>query len=187
MCLHAGATTTKFLESLPFSPKAIEVVSPGMNTTIQARPPGPFRTCKASDMICHRIYIVSLFSMQDIGETHPGKKRASGVMTASREESLLGCNATALSAGNTAGGLHDLVPPCRTTPGGPSSGMWACPPPAPWMLWLSGWQMPWWAMRSPLQAWRSPSQVQHLPDTISPVPMAHADVECCLGSVTSST
>ena len=34
----AGATTTKFLESLPFSPKAIEVVSPGMNTTIQVRP-----------------------------------------------------------------------------------------------------------------------------------------------------
>ena len=36
--VNAGATTTKFLESLPFSPKAIEVVSPGMNTTIQARP-----------------------------------------------------------------------------------------------------------------------------------------------------
>ena len=35
--VNAGATTTKFLESLPFSPKAIEVVSPGMNTTIQAR------------------------------------------------------------------------------------------------------------------------------------------------------
>ena len=41
-CVNAGATTTKFLESLPFSPKAIEVVSPGMNTTIQARPqPAP--------------------------------------------------------------------------------------------------------------------------------------------------
>ena len=36
--MFAGATTTKFLESLPFSPKAIEVVHPGMNTTIQARP-----------------------------------------------------------------------------------------------------------------------------------------------------
>ncbi|CAK0782570.1 hypothetical protein CVIRNUC_005782 [Coccomyxa viridis] len=35
---HSGATTTKFLESLPFSPKAIEVVSPGMNTTIQDYP-----------------------------------------------------------------------------------------------------------------------------------------------------
>ena len=38
MCRSAGATTTKFLESLPFSPVAIEVVSPGMNTTIQASP-----------------------------------------------------------------------------------------------------------------------------------------------------
>lgn len=34
-CVHAGATTTRFLESLPFKPKAIEVVSPGMNTTVQ--------------------------------------------------------------------------------------------------------------------------------------------------------
>ena len=34
--LPAGATTTRFLESLPFSPHAIEVVSPGMNTTVQA-------------------------------------------------------------------------------------------------------------------------------------------------------
>ena len=33
----AGETTTKFLESLPFSPHAIEVVAPGMNTTVQAR------------------------------------------------------------------------------------------------------------------------------------------------------
>ena len=35
--MHAGATTTRFLESLPFQPKAIEVLQPGMNTTIQAR------------------------------------------------------------------------------------------------------------------------------------------------------
>ncbi|KAK9905055.1 hypothetical protein WJX75_008745 [Coccomyxa subellipsoidea] len=35
---HAGATTTRFLESLPFTPKAIEVVAPGMNTTVQDYP-----------------------------------------------------------------------------------------------------------------------------------------------------
>jgi hypothetical protein len=31
----AGQTTTRYLESLPFSPRAIEVVAPGMNTTVQ--------------------------------------------------------------------------------------------------------------------------------------------------------
>ena len=35
--MRAGATTTRFLESLPFTPKAIEVVAPGMNTTVQVR------------------------------------------------------------------------------------------------------------------------------------------------------
>lgn len=43
-CLHAGATTTRFLESLPFTPKAIEVVAPGMNTTVQVHSLAPLST-----------------------------------------------------------------------------------------------------------------------------------------------
>ncbi|KAK9808039.1 hypothetical protein WJX73_007706 [Symbiochloris irregularis] len=34
----AGNTTTKFLESLPFAPQAVEVLAPGMNTTVQDWP-----------------------------------------------------------------------------------------------------------------------------------------------------
>ena len=34
---RAGDTTTKFLESLTFAPHAIEVLSPGINTTVQVR------------------------------------------------------------------------------------------------------------------------------------------------------
>lgn len=55
--------------------------------------------------------------------------------------------------------------PCRTTLDEQGCGMWACPHPAPWMLWPSGWQMLSWAMRSLLRAWKSPSQVLRLPDT----------------------
>ena len=36
--LGAGATTTRFLDTLPFAPHALEVVAPGMNTTIQDFP-----------------------------------------------------------------------------------------------------------------------------------------------------
>lgn len=32
----AGATTTRFLESLPFTPSVVEVVDAGMGTTVQA-------------------------------------------------------------------------------------------------------------------------------------------------------
>lgn len=33
---YAGATTTRFLEGLPtFRPHAVEIVSPGMGTTVQ--------------------------------------------------------------------------------------------------------------------------------------------------------
>ena len=56
-----------------------------------------------------------------------------------------------------------LLQPCRTTQGGPSCGMWACPHRAPWMRWHSAWRMPWWATRSLRQAWKLPSQVQRLP------------------------
>ncbi|KAK9838176.1 hypothetical protein WJX81_006705 [Elliptochloris bilobata] len=34
----AGATTTRFLDTLPFAPHALEVVAPGMNTTVQDFP-----------------------------------------------------------------------------------------------------------------------------------------------------
>ena len=33
-----GATTTRFLDTLPFAPHALEVVAPGMNTTVQDFP-----------------------------------------------------------------------------------------------------------------------------------------------------
>ena len=45
--LHAGATTTRFLESLPFTPKAIEVVAPGMNTTVQVPSLAPLHSPSA--------------------------------------------------------------------------------------------------------------------------------------------
>lgn len=40
--MDAGATTTRFLESMPeFRPHAIEIVAPGMGTTVQVlRMPG---------------------------------------------------------------------------------------------------------------------------------------------------
>ena len=34
----SGATTTRFLEDLSYCPKAIEVLDPGMSTTVQVRP-----------------------------------------------------------------------------------------------------------------------------------------------------
>lgn len=38
VCLWvAGATTTRFLDGLSFSPKAVEVVAPGMGTTVQVQ------------------------------------------------------------------------------------------------------------------------------------------------------
>lgn len=40
MC-PAGQTTTGFLKDLEYTPKAIEVLAPGMNTTVQVRTPLP--------------------------------------------------------------------------------------------------------------------------------------------------
>jgi urea carboxylase len=40
----AGRTTTGFLADFPFSPHAAEVVTPGMNTTVQVCPLPPYCT-----------------------------------------------------------------------------------------------------------------------------------------------
>ena len=57
---HAGATTTRFLESLPFSPRAIQVVAPGMNTTIQVRAACPHRVVPARDTSGALMYAANL-------------------------------------------------------------------------------------------------------------------------------
>ena len=48
----AGATTTRFLESLPFSPHAIEVVAPGMGTTVQVRHCSHWTAPLAAQLFC---------------------------------------------------------------------------------------------------------------------------------------
>ncbi len=61
-CLRAGATTTRFLESLPFTPKAIEVVAPGMNTTVQVPSLASLDTLVLSHRRRYYLYLLRFFA-----------------------------------------------------------------------------------------------------------------------------